>query len=278
MTRLALAGVAVAILLRADEVTAPRSLDLAESRISGTVGGIPLPEDYVFTPGSPVTLSFRIIGFAHKSRAVSLTYSVEAVDCEGIPFEAPTQGRITGKIYREFTKPVVVSTLIPPSPRAGEGRFRVSVQDELANVIYRTEFPFLVESEQPAITEEFAILSPRLFRSREDTNSAAREVAFGPGSSVWCRFYLSGFQRGQNNQYDLSYGLTLRDSTGRVLLDEKQALADRRESFYPRWMLNGTVSLQLEKTIRPGDYVIELRALDRQGKQDAAANVPLTVR
>ena len=278
MSRLALAVVAAAIVLRADEVAAPRTLDIAEARISGTVNGIPMPADYAFTPGSPITLSFRIIGFTHKERSVSLTYSVEVVDCEGIAFDPPTQGRIAGRVYREFTKPVVVSSLIPAAPRSGEGRFRVNVYDELAKVAYRTEFAFLVESEQPAISEEFAILQPRLFRTQNEMGSAAPDLTFGPGSAVWCRFHLSGFGRGQNNQYDLSYGLTLRDSSGRVLLQEKQAVADRRDSFYPRWMLTGTVSLHLEKTIRPGDYVIQLRALDRVGRQEASATVPLAVR
>lgn len=101
--------------------------------------------------------------------------------------------------------------------------------------------------------------------------------AFRAGDAIWGRFLLSGFRLDGTNRYDLSYGVAIRNSMGRVIFSEERAASESRESFYPKLHVPGVVSVVLERSVRRGGYVLVVTATDSIGKQQVKAEYPFRV-
>ena len=69
----------------------------------------------------------------------------------------------------------------------------------------------------------------------------------------------------------------MRNKAGKVVFQEQQAVAESRESFYPRTHVPGVISVRLESNIQPGDYVLEIAAVDEIAKAKTWATVTLRV-
>ena len=266
-----------AFLLAAAAVAA-EGLEIVNPAVSDFAGGAAVSYDREFTAGQRVHLSFGASGF--KSLAdtgkIFLEYTVEPVDCLGILFEKPLQGRLIGATRRTESRPLRVEFMIPQAPRSGEGKFRVTVQDRIGEQVARTEIPFLIASSLPEPAGYFEVTGFKYFSS-EYSDQPLDNPRFRPGDTAWGRFHLSGYGVVENNRYRLSYGVTLRDKASRVVFQEQQAVSESRESFYPRTHVPGVISVRLESTIRAGDYVLEIAAIDEIAKAKTWATFPLRV-
>ena len=268
----------LSFLLLASAVLTAQGLEIVNATISAFAGGNAVPADREFLAGERVHLSFAAKGF--KSIAdtgnIFLEYVVEPVDCHGVLFDKPLEGRTIVTTRRAESRPFRVEFSIPQAPRSGEGKFRVTVHDRVGEQVARTEVPFLVASDLADPSGEFEVTAFQYFSS-EYSDQPLTNPRFRAGETAWGRFYLSGYRTVESNRYRLSYGVTLREKSGRVVFQEQQAVSESKESFYPRTHVPGLISVRLESTIRPGDYVLEIAAADEIAKAKTVATVPLRV-
>lgn len=254
-------------------------LTLVDTTVSDVEGGPAVAPTREFGPGERVHLRFKVAGF-HKggdTNQVFFEYSIEAVDCKGIPFDPPLQERFIARTTRSESRYLTYSFLLPVSPAPCEGKLRIAVQDRLGDGVFKTEVPFKVRSNLPEVTDEFRVTGFRYYRS-EFEETALTEPVYRPGDKVWGRFYLSGFEWTDRYRYKLSYGVTLRNRAGKVLFKDMEALSESRESFYPKWNVAGVISVQLDWAIRPGEYSMTIDARDENSGKTAKAEFPIRVR
>jgi hypothetical protein len=257
-----------------------RAEDLAivKTVVSEFAGGPAVSQDHEFTTGQRVHFSFAVSGFPKKDGTASLLldYVVEPVDCLGVLFDRPVEGRLILTTRRSESRPIQGLFVIPLAPRAGEGKFRVTVHDRVSEQVARTEIPFNVASNLPEPGERFEVSGFQYFSS-EYSDKPLSSPKFRPGETAWGRFQLSTYQTVENNRYRLSYGVTLRNKAGKVVFQEGQAVAESRESFYPRTHVPGVISVRLESNIQPGDYLLEIAAVDEIANARTSATFPLRV-
>jgi hypothetical protein len=72
--------------------------------------------------------------------------------------------------------------------------------------------------------------------------------------------------------------VALRDDKEKVLFAEPHAASEKDESFYPKMVVPGVMSLHLDPTIRPGPYFVVITAADAIGAQKTEASFPFIVR
>lgn len=255
-----------------------QELAITGAAVSDRAAGTPVPQERTFLAGERVYVSFRIAGFraAGDSSRIFLEYSIEAMDSLGNAFEQAFEGRMITATRRTETPPIRYGFELPRAPWPGEGKFRITVRDRIAETTAREEIGFQIGSDLPDKGGAFAVTALRIFSS-EYSDQPVTDTAFRPGDSVWCRFVLSGYRMQVNHLYKVSYGVSLRDRSGRVIFSEPDAVSDTKESFYPRWYLPGLASVRLEPGIRPGVYKLSIAATDQIGNQNAAAETTIRV-
>jgi hypothetical protein len=268
---------AVAVLVSLCGLTA-QELIIVEPAVADFPGGLGVPDTKEFEAGQRVYVSFTVGGFRSVAETgnIFLEFLIEPVDSLGVAFDKPFEGRLITTTRRAESRPIRFDFVIPQAPLPGEGRFRITVHDRVGNQEARTEAPFLVASSLPPQTGGFEVTGFRFFSS-EYSEEPIVDPKFRPGETALGRFYLSGFSVAENNRYRLSYGVSLRNKAGRVIFTEQQAVAESRESFYPKTHVPGMISVRLESTIRPGDYLVEIAAADEAGNRKTTSTFPLRV-
>lgn len=254
-------------------------LSVVESAVSDTLNGGQVPDTYEFAPGDIVHVSFQVSGYRLSERGrIELSYMIEAVDCMGNPFEPPHEERLAQAmpVSRTVTRPIRFSVVLPDAPWPGDARFRISVTDVLAGETTHAELPFGVGGIPLDISSGFRVGGLGLYRS-EESQERLSDPVFHAGDTVWARFQLAGFERGEKNRFSLGYNVKLIDPRGRVVLSVPQAATETKEPYYPRWQVPGFVSVRLESTIRPGLYSLIIEALDEIGKGSARGEIALRV-
>jgi len=243
---------------------------------------IPPSEDPQFGTGSMVFLSFRVAGFGQTDETgqVSLQYTIQAVDCNGNSFGPPSEGRYARRISREpgAPLPLIRTRLkVPEFAYPGRASFRITLTDRLSSETVYEEVPFSVQSDYPEPSGPFEILLPIILTS-QDGPAAPPNPVFQPGSDVWLRFLLAGFQwHRERSQYDLSYGITVAAANGRIVLQVPSAAAESSFSEYRKAYVPAIASVRLERTIKPGPYHLIVTATDGVARAQVRADVPFRV-
>lgn len=255
-----------------------QELAVVDPVLSHYPGSAPVAAGHEFRAGDYVNLRFRVAGMRMGDRnSIFLEYTVQPVDCLGNPFEEPLAGRMIATARNGESSPIAYSFQLPPAPWPEHGSFRITLNDRLGEALLHADIPFQIADDFPAYGSAFSITGFRFFSS-EFSDQPMAEATFQPGDRIWGRFFLSGFGSGQNNRYRLSYGVSLRDSNGRNVFAESQAVSESRESFYPRWHVPGVINVRLESIIRTGTYTLQISATDEIGKRKSVAAVPFRVR
>lgn len=70
---------------------------------------------------------------------------------------------------------------------------------------------------------------------------------------------------------DVSYGVAVLNAEGKQLWAQETAAEERSESFYPKPFVPGSMSLNLQANIKPGEYAIVISSRDVIGGQTAEA-------
>ncbi len=115
-------------------------------------------------------------------------------------------------------------------------------------------------------SETLVVRNFRFYRKEDDAESL-KLAAYRPGDAIWARFDITGFRLGAGNLRDVAYVLSVSGPGGRVLLAPREPTVDKGASFYPMKYVPCTISLNLQRDIRPDEYTITVTAQDRVGNQ-----------
>jgi hypothetical protein len=229
--------------------------------------------DYRFLPGDYVYFTFQIAGFRVQSeerdeiRKISLSYEVTAQDAAGVPIAPAIPGIVKTELNPEdknWVPKCRVSFLIPSFVAAGLFRVHVFVKDLVADSETAKDYPFRIGGVTIRPTASVSVENFKFFRKPGDQN-ALQVPAYSPGDTVYAQFNMVGFKTGPQNQYHLSYGLTVFRPDGKIYINDPKAAELQESTFYPARYLPGVVELTTSSTAMHGQYVIVLTVHDLVG-------------
>jgi hypothetical protein len=262
-----------------------QQLTVANAALHQYDGGPAIPASFEFFPGDTAFLTFRVSGFQtireDDEEHFHLAYTIDAADPEGIPIKETDEGAIESELSRQDKKqnwmPLVrYDVLVPPSAPSGEFRIVIAVEDRIANAKAEQEVIFRVRGRSIEPSESLVLRNFNFYRT-ETSMRALERAAYKPGSSVWARFDITGYEFGEGNKFSIEYGLKVLRASGKTLFEQPVAAAEERESFYPERSIQGGFSLNLTEDLTAGDYTIIVTVRDKIGEQEFDITRILTV-
>jgi hypothetical protein len=103
------------------------------------------------------------------------------------------------------------------------------------------------------------------FLRREDDREALDIPAYSPGDTVFARFDMAGFKLAPGNTYELDYGLSVIQPSGKPFLDAPRAAELKSNSFYPAQYLPGVIHINTPSNSAKGQYILTLVVRDLIG-------------
>jgi len=256
------------------------ALEIVQPLISQSDGGTPVPPGFAHVPGAVLFFTFQVAGY-HRSpdSKVHLTYTVDTLDPHGVRIEETVKNDIAAELTpqdKDWKPKVRMEIPLPPLGDSGTYKIVIHVQDEIAKAGAEKTLAFEVSGHEVEPSDTLTIRNFRFFRGEDDTEPLPKAV-YRPGDPVWARFDIIGFRYGARNAVDVSYGIAIQTSAGRVLWSQNDAAVERSESFYPKRYVPGAMGINLQSTIRPGEYTIAVQAKDAVGKQEFEGKYKFTV-
>lgn len=236
--------------------------------------GPAISPNYEYYAGELLYLSFRISGFKVVKDRVDLRWTLYATDPDGRLLEPPANGAIQEELSFEDKNwlPRVQYTLaLPGQLPPGEYRIKISAADELAQTSAELNVPFRVGGKPFPQVKDLSILNLAFYRDEAERGPMADPV-YHPGQMLVARFQVAGFALGEKNRFAVSYGLKVLDAQGEVLFTQEEAASDEGEPFYPRRLLNGTLTLSITEGVTPGEYALEVTVHDKTAGTTATAS------
>ncbi len=225
---------------------------------------------YRFLPGDYLYFTFQIGGFAIQSlnrgevRKISLSYQVRPEDANGIPLTPAASGAIQAELNPEdkhWTPKRRASFLLPGFIAAGDFHIHVIVKDSVAKTETAKDFPFHIGGFELRAVHSIQVENLHFFRTETD-EQPLELPAYAPGDTVYARFEMVGFNTGPQNEYHLSYGVTVLRPDGKPYLQQSQAAQLVDNSFYPAQYLPGALTVITSPTTAHGEYILIITARD----------------
>ena len=247
------------------------SLSITRAEIERMEDGHAVFAPDTFAPGETVHLSFYVEGFTRKENMVKLRFHAQPVDSAGVPLVTaliaeqittltPEDKDWLPKLRVAFTLPGVLS--------AGPCQIHIRLDDELSEAFAERDLSFIVSGSKVDPSDKLAIRNLD-FYSTEDDERPLDVAAYRIAEEVHARFQLVGYRHNDLGGIDIAYGISIADSTGRVLFAEPSAARDKSEDFYPKPYVQGVVGFSLKPGTPAGEYVLTVTASDRLGDQKA---------
>jgi hypothetical protein len=258
--------------------SASGNLAFVETGIQSAEDAPFVPADYRFMPGDWIYFTFQVSGFKvaqngdTEVRQISLRYTVEPVDGQGVPLAQAVSDAIDQEISpqdKNWQPKRRASFLLPSYISAGTYQLRVTVDDLLAKTSASKMFPFQIGG---TVIAPAAALNVQSFRFlRDESDGPALEVAaYRPGDTVWGRFDMAGFRTNAQHAAELEYGFSVLRPNGKPVFEEKTAAKEVLNGlFYPPQFVPGVLSVNTTRDLAPGEYTIVVRVRDLIGKQSA---------
>jgi hypothetical protein len=245
-------------------------LRIVDARIAQTEDGPSVPKGTTFVPGEVIFFSSHFDGYALSPvKKVAIDYQLTATDPNGVPIVEPIAANVDAELSPQDKdwKPKIRQTiLIPPLADSGIYKIRLTAKDAVNDSTASIEVPFEVRGRAVEPSATLVVRNFRFYRSEEDPEPL-KIAAYRPGDSVWARFDVTGYKLGPGNQREVSYTFTVTAEDGRVMLPPGEPVIDRSSSFYPMRYVPCGISLNLQPTVRRGEYTIVVHAEDRIGMQ-----------
>ena len=264
---------AFALLLTLALNAAAPPLAIQATKISQMDGGEAIPERFAFVAGETVFVTFEIAGYHKppksddKQETTKMEYEITALDPAG-GLIAPAK---TSKIEQELAaedkdwKPRIHHQFaVPEGAATGTYKVVITVKDGLAKKQVTAEATLPIRGRKLDPSSEIIARNFHFLRT-EDEGQPMIQPIYRAGESVWARFDMTGYKYGERNRIDASYGLAVLRASGEKLFEQPEAAGDQSESFYPKRYIPGIISLNLDKTISPGEYTIVLYCRDKVG-------------
>ena len=242
---------------------------------------------YEFLPGDYLYFTFQIAGFAVRSenrgetQKISLTYDVTPQDSTGVALTPPVSGTIDVELNSEdkdWLPKRSVSFLLPSFVPAADFRVHVHVNDTFGKNEISQDAPFRIGGVEIQPARTISVQNFQFFRSEQD-QEPLRISAYSPGDAVFVRFYMTGFKTDpqKQNQYHLSYGLTVTRPDGKIFLDKPNASELQGDSFYPARYIPGVLNLKTAADALRGEYIVVLTVRDSLANTSAQFKAAFTV-
>jgi hypothetical protein len=165
---------------------------------------------------------------------------------------------------------------VPAFAPSGLYRIAVWVKDDIAGAETRKELQFQVRGRTVEPAAKLTVRNFHFYRGEEDKEPLT-VAAYRPGDTVWIRFDITGFKLGDQNRFDVGYGISVLRPNGQGLFQQPDAAGEQDQSFYPRTYVPAGLSLNLTKDLTPGQYTVIVTARDKVGNQSGEARETVTV-
>jgi hypothetical protein len=256
--------------------TAWGQIAIVDARLHVYDDGPVLRENEALGPGDGLWVSAKFSGYSVKTdeekgkRYLHLTYKFEAVDPDGVALVEPESKKIDTDLAQEdknWMPKVRFNFLLPPLPDSGVHKVILTVTDEYKKATVKRELPFSVKGYRVDKSDKLVALNFR-FQRREADSAPFTPAVYKPGETVWARFDMTGYKLGAQNAFDVAYGLeVLRAADQKSMYAEPNAAREKDATFYRKRYLQGALSLNLNKDLAKGDYIVVLRVRDEAGGQ-----------
>ena len=234
---------------------APSPLSILKPVISDMEDGPAVPPSFTFVPGQLIFLSYEVAGFK-VSDELDTTLAEED---------------------KNWKPKMRQQIMIPPLAPSGMYKIAIQVTDDLNKTATASqELKFEVRGRDVEPSGELAVRNFHFYRGEDDREPLAT-AAYKPGDTLWARFDIVGYRFGDHNSVDVDYGIAVLAPSGKVLFAQEKAAEEKSYSFYPKPYVPGSMNLNLQKNIRPGQYAIALTVRDHAGNQTFEAKGAFTV-
>jgi hypothetical protein len=248
--------------------------------VSDSDGGAALPASFDHRPGETLFFSCRVTGYQKTpEEKIHLAYSVQAFDPKGVPLVELFQHEITEEVTpqdKDWMPKIQTEIAIPTLIASGTYKIMVKIEDLVAKTQAEIPVPFEVRGHDVAPSDQLAVRNFHFFRSEDDAQPLEK-AAYRAGDAVWAKFDITGFRYGPNNKIAISYGMSVLDSSGKVLWKQPEPNMEETESFYPKLYLPAALSIEIQRDVRPGQYTIAAEVKDAIGNQTTEAKGTFTV-
>lgn len=248
--------------------------------ISDSEGGAALPASYEYRPGETLFFSCRVSGFQKTpDEKIHLGYSVQAFDPKGVPLVELFKNEVTEEVTpqdKEWMPKIATEVPLPPLIAPGTYKIVVKTEDLVGKTQAELAVPFEVRGHQIETSETLTVRNFHFYRGEDDIQPAEKAV-YRAGDAVWAKFDITGFKYGPNNKISISYGMSILDSSGKVLWTQPEPSKEETESFYPKLYLPAALSIVIQKNTTPGQYTIVAQVKDAIGDQSTDAKGTFTV-
>lgn len=241
--------------------------------------GPAIAANYEYLAGELLYLSFRVSGFKTVKDTVDLRWQLVGVDPDGLLLAPPANGTVQEEVSvndKDWLPKVAYTLALPAQLPPGSYKLKIQVADEHAKTATDQEVAFKVGGRPLPRPEKFSVLGLGFFKQETD-RQPMDDAAYQVGETLLARFQLAGFQLGEKNRFDVSYGLAVLSASGKVLYSQEDAAADSGAPFYPRRMLNGALTLNLSAGVQPAEYTLVVKARDRVSQAEAEARAQFKV-
>ena len=233
-------------------------------------------KSYRFLSGETLYFEFDIAGFDvretgdyYKVRRISLEYTVQPFDSNDVALTPAISGKIDEDLTdqdKNWLPKRRASFLLPSLMARGQYHVRITVNDPVAKTETKRDLPFLMDGVTLTAETGLSIDNFRFLRSAVDRDPL-QMPDFRAGDTVYARFDITGFKRGDENAYDVAYGLKVLRPDGKIYLDAPNADGLKATSFYPAAYLPGNIQITTSPDSSGGQYVLIVTVHDAIGNQ-----------
>ncbi len=264
------------ILVGAACLPAAEKLEIEKFALRQFEDGPALPASHEFLPGETIFWSFRMKGYQVKKsendagdeeRRMKLTWTVRATDPKGVAIEKERSGHVEARLFeqdKDWTPRAADSFVVPPLAPSGIYHATVTVKDESGEAT--AELAFKVRGDTIEPSDTLVGRDVRFLRSENDLKPM-RNPSYQAGDTLWVRFDITGYKLGENNRYDVEYGLAILNAGGETMFHQPVAAKETSESFYPQHYVPGLLSLGLNRDLPKGSYTMVITMRDKIGNQ-----------
>jgi hypothetical protein len=260
---------------------APQKLAIVQTVLHDQREDAPaISSSYRYVAGEVLYLSYRVAGYTVKDDKVDLRWQMYMTDPDGLLLAPIESGAFKDEISvndKDWLPRVDHAVPLPPQLYAGDYLIHLRVSDETAQVMVEQTVPFGVRGRAKEKLQSILIRGLRFYRG-EDDPEPIDPVTYPPGSTLWARFEIAGYQIGEKNAFDVEYGLAVYRASGELLFEQPVAANEHDTPFYPKFWLMGGFNLSLGADLTPGEYTVKVQVRDKLAKTAGEQSATFQVR
>jgi hypothetical protein len=260
---------------------APQKLAIVQTVLHDQREDAPaISSSYRYVAGEVLYLSYRVSGYTVKDDKVDLRWQMYMTDSDGLLLAPIESGAFKDEISvndKDWLPRVDHAVPLPPQLYAGDYLIHLRVSDETAQAMVEQTVPFGVRGRAKEKRQSILIRGLRFYRG-EDDPEPIDPVTYPPGSTLWARFEIAGYQIGEKNAFDVEYGLAVYRASGELLFEQPVAANEHDTPFYPKFWLMGGFSLSVSADLSPGEYTVKVQVRDKLAKTAGERSAAFQVR